>query len=222
VATGPGTPMAAAPDDYGRMRASRADREQVIDALKAAFVQGRLTKDELDERVARALVPLTYAELSALTDDLPAGLASPREPGPLVESSAAKAGVYVTLVAGLFLVAAISNGTGNPLAWLGSALFLSPIWLLALAGLLALHARLDRRAAGRLPPGPGQPDLDQGGQGLPGQRHAGTGDDPALAGDHAGPPGAELRAEEPWRDPPDRSGRNDLTPTILGPVPGPA
>ena len=174
MATGPGTPVAAAPDDYGRMRASRADREQVIDALKAAFVQGRLTKDELDERVARALVPLTYAELSALTDDLPAGLASPREPGPLVESSAAKAGVYVTLVAGLFLVAAISNGTGNPLAWLGSALFLSPIWLLA------------------------------------------------LAGDHAGPPGAELRAEEPWRDPPDRSGRNDLTPTILGPVPGPA
>jgi len=148
VATGPGTPMAAAPDDYGRMRASRADREQVIDALKAAFVQGRLTKDELDERVARALVPLTYAELSALTDDLPAGLASPREPGPLVESSAAKAGVYVALVAGLFLVAAISNGTGNPLAWLGSALFLSPIWLLALAGLLALHARLDRRPAG--------------------------------------------------------------------------
>src|SRR5215813_6499582 len=44
VATGPGNPTAAAPDGYGRMRASRADREQVIDALKAAFVQGRLTK----------------------------------------------------------------------------------------------------------------------------------------------------------------------------------
>jgi hypothetical protein len=146
--------MAAAPDGYGRMRASRADREQVVDALKAAFVQGRLNKDELNERVARALVPLTYAELATLTDDLPAELASPREPGPLVESSAAKAGVYVTVVAGLFLVAAISNGTGNPLALLGGALFLSPIWLLALVGLLALHARLDGRAAGRLPPGP--------------------------------------------------------------------
>jgi hypothetical protein len=177
--------MAAAPDGYGRMRASRADREQVIDALKAAFVQGRLTKDELDERVALALVPLTCAELAALTDDLPAGATSPRGPGPLVESSTAKAGVYVTVVAGLFLVAAISNGTGNPLALLGGALFLSPIWLLALVGLLALHARLDRRPAGRLPPGPGQqdparPDLDHPGQGFPGQRHAGTGDDPAL------------------------------------------
>ena len=73
MATGPGDQMAVAPDGYGHMRASLADREQAIDTLKAAFVQGRLTKDELDERVGRALVPLTYAELAALTDDLPAG-----------------------------------------------------------------------------------------------------------------------------------------------------
>ena len=104
--------MAAASDGYGRMRASGADREQVIDTLKVAFAQGRLTKDELDERVARALVPLTYAELATLTDDLPAGL-TPVVPPP--QGSLTKAGAYVTLVAGLFLVAAISNGTGNPL-----------------------------------------------------------------------------------------------------------
>jgi hypothetical protein len=35
----------------GYRRASRADREQVIDVLKAAFVQGRLTKDEFDARI---------------------------------------------------------------------------------------------------------------------------------------------------------------------------
>jgi hypothetical protein len=145
--------MAAALDGHGRMRAARADREQVIDALKAAFVQGRLTKDELDERVARALVPQTYAELAALTDDLPATLTPADPPG---EGSLAGAGVYVATVAGLFLVAAISNGSGNPLAVLGIVLFLSPIWLLALAGLLAFHSRLDRRAAGRLPPDPGR------------------------------------------------------------------
>jgi Domain of unknown function (DUF1707) len=206
--------MAAASDGYGRMRASRADREQVIDTLKAAFAQGRLTKDELDERVARALVPLTYAELATLTDDLPAGLTPVV---PLRQDSLAKAGVYVTLVAGLFLIAAISNGNGNPLTLLGSVLFLSPVWLLALVGLLALHARLDRRAAGRLPPGPGP-----GADGAPGEGHAGTGDDPALPGDHAGPPSAEVRAQEPRRDPPDRSDRNVLTPPVLGPVPGPA
>ena len=152
MATGPGDQMPAAPDDCGRMRASRDDREQVIDTLKAAFVHGRLSRDELDERVARALVPLTYAELAALTDDLPAA------PGPgalPVESGLAKAGVYVTVVAGLCLIAAISNGNWNPIAVLGAVLFFSPVWLLALAGLLALHSRLDRRAAGRLPPGPG-------------------------------------------------------------------
>ena len=143
--------MAAAPDGRGLMRTTRADREQVIDALKAAFVHGRLTKDELDARLARALVPQTYAELATLTDDLPAGLTpvAPPRPGGL-----ARAGAYVTIVAGLCLVAAISNGNGNPLTVLGGVLFFSPVWLLALAGLLALHAQLDRRGAGRLPPGP--------------------------------------------------------------------
>jgi hypothetical protein len=141
------------PDGYGRMRASRDDREQAIDTLKAAFAQGRLTKDELDERVARALVPLTYAELASLTDDLPPGLASA---APLRQGSLASAGVYVTIVAGLFLIAAIGNDNWSPLTVLGAALFLSPVWLLALAGLLALHSRHDRRAAGRLPPGRGQ------------------------------------------------------------------
>ena len=61
MTTGPGDPTPAAPDGYGyaRLRASRADRERAIGTLKAAFVQGRLTKDELEERVGRALVPLT-------------------------------------------------------------------------------------------------------------------------------------------------------------------
>jgi Domain of unknown function (DUF1707) len=61
VAIGPGDQIAAAPDGYGRMRASRADREQVIDTLKAAYVQGQLTKDELDERVAPANIGLSLA-----------------------------------------------------------------------------------------------------------------------------------------------------------------
>jgi hypothetical protein len=153
VATGPGDQIAAAPDDYGRMRASRADREQAIDTLKAAFVQGRLSKDELGERVARALVPLTYAELAALTDDLPAG---PTPVAPPPQRSLARAGVYVTIVAGLFLIAAISNGNGNPLTVLAAMLFFSPVWLAALAGLLALHARMERRSGGQVPPGSGE------------------------------------------------------------------
>ncbi|MGN6680947.1 MAG: DUF1707 SHOCT-like domain-containing protein, partial [Streptosporangiaceae bacterium] len=52
------------------MRASHADREQVIGALQLAFVQGRLTKDELDARLGQTLAARTYADLAALTADL--------------------------------------------------------------------------------------------------------------------------------------------------------
>ena len=60
----------------GHLRASHADREQVIGVLKAAFVQGRLGNDELNARVGHALAARTYADLAALTADLPAGLAA--------------------------------------------------------------------------------------------------------------------------------------------------
>ena len=64
----------------GRLRACHADREQVIGVLKAAFVQGRLGKDELNARVGQALAARTYADLAALTADLPAGLAAAEPP----------------------------------------------------------------------------------------------------------------------------------------------
>jgi Domain of unknown function (DUF1707) len=60
--------------ELGRLRTSHADREQAIDALKAAFVQGRLTKDEFDLRVGRVLASRTYADLGALTADIPDGV----------------------------------------------------------------------------------------------------------------------------------------------------
>jgi len=69
-------PPGQMPEDAGRdgLRASQADREQVIGTLKAAYVQGRLDKDELDLRVGRAFASRTYADLATLTADLPAGL----------------------------------------------------------------------------------------------------------------------------------------------------
>jgi hypothetical protein len=60
-------------DGYGNVRASAADRERAIDVLKAAFAEGRLTKDEHDARVERAYRSRTYADLAALSADLPAG-----------------------------------------------------------------------------------------------------------------------------------------------------
>jgi hypothetical protein len=66
----------------GHLRASHADRENVISALKAAFVAGMLAKDEFDLRVGHALASRTCAELATLTADLPAGLAAARPPKP--------------------------------------------------------------------------------------------------------------------------------------------
>jgi hypothetical protein len=66
---GPGDEIASG---RGPLWASRADRERVIDILKAAFVDERLTKDEFDLRVGQVLASRTYADLDALTSDLPA------------------------------------------------------------------------------------------------------------------------------------------------------
>src|SRR6201989_1169214 len=68
VMTGPQDPTAAG---HGRLRAAHADREQAIDTLKTAFVHGQLTKDELDTRAGQALAARTYADLAALTADIP-------------------------------------------------------------------------------------------------------------------------------------------------------
>jgi hypothetical protein len=72
MTTGPGGRKAVGARGGGHLRASDADREQVIDTLKDAFVQGRLTMDELGMRTGQALASRTYAELTAITADIPA------------------------------------------------------------------------------------------------------------------------------------------------------
>jgi hypothetical protein len=66
----------------GRLRTSHADREQAIEVLKTAFVEGRLTRDELDSRAGQAFASRTYAELAAVTADIPAGPAVVAPPRP--------------------------------------------------------------------------------------------------------------------------------------------
>lgn len=55
------------------MRTSAADRERAIDVLTAAYGEGRLTKEEFDERSARVMASQNYGELGAIVADLPAG-----------------------------------------------------------------------------------------------------------------------------------------------------
>jgi len=53
--------------DEDALRASDDDREHVIGTLKTAFVQGRLTEEELGERAGQVYASRTYAELAEVT-----------------------------------------------------------------------------------------------------------------------------------------------------------
>jgi Domain of unknown function (DUF1707) len=72
---GPGDVTAAAAGrNRGGLRASDADRELVVGALKAAYVQGRLTEDELGARAAQVFRSRTYAELATVTAEVTADI----------------------------------------------------------------------------------------------------------------------------------------------------
>jgi Domain of unknown function (DUF1707) len=113
---GPGDEVAGT-EGLGRLRASRAGREQVIDALKDAFVQGRLDRDEFGLRVSKVLAG--YAELDALTADIPAGPAEAQSPEPARQShnnkviqrgTAAGAGLGMAFTAAMMIVAGDKRG----------------------------------------------------------------------------------------------------------------
>ncbi len=55
------------------MLAGNADRERAVDVLRAAYAEGRLTKEEHDQRVGRALAARTIEELQHLSSDVPHG-----------------------------------------------------------------------------------------------------------------------------------------------------
>ncbi len=68
------------------LRASHADRDRVVELLRVAAGDGRLTADELDERLELALNTRTHRELAALTEDLPAvGSVPAGRPVPVVK-----------------------------------------------------------------------------------------------------------------------------------------
>jgi Domain of unknown function (DUF1707) len=125
VMSEPGAQMAAAAPGRGHLRTSRADRDQVIAVLKAAFVQGRLTKDEFEARIDRALTSRTYAELAAVTEDIPAGLTDtqpdlepkpPRRPARkrtrISMNTAVTAGGFVAIATNIAMVGALIVGNG--------------------------------------------------------------------------------------------------------------
>lgn len=69
-------------DATGNLRASDADREAVSERLRVAAGDGRISLEELDERLDKAYRAKTYAELDELLADLPvmAHVAAAEEP----------------------------------------------------------------------------------------------------------------------------------------------
>jgi Domain of unknown function (DUF1707) len=74
----------------GALRVSHEDRDQVAEVLRVAAGDGRLTADELDERLERALTARTYDDLAAVVADLP-GAGTALAPLPLALAGAAAA-----------------------------------------------------------------------------------------------------------------------------------
>ena len=132
--------MAAGAEGRAPMRASHADREQVIEALKDAFVHGRLTKDELDTRTGRTLAARTYADLDAATAGIPPARAASGPIRPLVPArhrplarTAAGSGGCLALAAAAVCASLILDpgGAGLERPWAGLMLMLAQCAVIA-------------------------------------------------------------------------------------------
>jgi Domain of unknown function (DUF1707) len=154
-------PVTAGPWDsraraHVHLRAADADREQVVEILTTAFVQGRLDLDELTLRAGQALASRTYAELADTFADLPAPpLRAPAPPKPARPPApmrpppppagrmpaSAKAVVWTACV-----IVAVPAVWAAYLTYYGRFLVL---FLLAFTGLtVMIGTTADRRAAG--------------------------------------------------------------------------
>ena len=78
------SPLGSEPGEQAadQLRASHEDRDRVIDQLRIAAGDGRLTAEELDQRLEVAFSARTYGELAVVTADLPAGSSAPLAPVP--------------------------------------------------------------------------------------------------------------------------------------------
>jgi len=188
---GPGDEIAAAARrGRGHFRASQADREQAIEVLKTAFVEDRLTKDEFDQRVDQALTSRTYAELAAVTADIPAGLIADQAPGRPARAQArppmsnpAKAGICVAIAIAVAAVLTFATG-GFALALIVPFYFIA----LLMGGAQILASQHEKRSRGQLPPRPGP-----GGQASEVQRPGQVGQDPDLPRDRPDQARADVR-----------------------------
>ncbi len=209
----------------GHLRAAHADREHVIDLLKAAFVQDRLTKDELDARTGQALTAQTYAELGALTADIPATLPAARPPRPPARPQNRPARAHPVRNAAIGSVSCLTvaflafcYGVSLDDRHTPSFLLLTLLAVMAVPCIIAYAAATSvgqRRSRRQLPPRPGQ-----GGQTPEVHRHSSTGHDPSPPGARIDQTRADLRAHQSRQDRPQPCRRSVPVPHGASPAPG--
>jgi hypothetical protein len=217
----PGGERTAAAGGRGHLRASRTDRERVIELLKDAFVQDRLTQEELDTRVGLALASRTYADLADLTADIPVGSAAaePATAGPAgspartLAKAARRSGICMLVAFALVGVVVLTQS--GPLT--GMASLSALIAALAASGFLGygvVDAWHERRSRRQLPPAP-----RRDGRTLQGGRPGSAGHDPPLPRDRPDQARADLRSDSSRPGRPHSSGRGGRAPRATRLVP---
>jgi Domain of unknown function (DUF1707) len=217
VTIGPEDPAVAGCD---RLRAGHADREDVIETLKNAFVHGRLTKDELNQRVGQALAARTYADLAALTADTPpapAAAGSARPPAPArrrpLARAAAKSGTCLIIAFPAFLVGSYFDPFG-PWRAVMDVLAVCGLWTAVGIVGYALFTAWDQKSRRRqLPPRPG-------GQALQAEQGSGIGRSPVPPGPRTDQTRADLRARSSRQRRQHINTRASRAHGGLGPTPG--
>jgi len=145
----------------GHLRASHADRDRMAGVLKTAFVQGMLDQGEFTLRVGQALAARTYADLAALTADLPADLRAAPPPWPAgarLQPSGLRPGRWIVVATVLYaavwayvLLAPDRSGyPAGPMLLIGGFGVYFSVWVIGL-GELALDRQF-RRSADHQPP----------------------------------------------------------------------
>ncbi len=231
-------------DDQHRMRASDADRQQVVERLRASLADGRLKMDEYVERMGLAYEAVTYGDLAALQTDLPAVPAARPEPAPRAAAPrepVSERGAFARLPTALkvFWTIWLTIVSTNVVVWAlvsgttGQFIYPWPVWVAGPSGaaLLAIsigatQIRRNRRAAPGLQnpvghPGisaPGHPAFPGFDRGVPGQQSGHL----AFPGYDPGVPGQAFSAirESPTTGPSRGTSRPGPQPAP-GPGPGP-
>jgi hypothetical protein len=129
------------------IRASDADRDRVTARLQEHFAAGRLTRDELDERITAVLHAKTFGELRPPLADLPEPVPAPRAALAQRAGRPWPARRHHHGLAPLFLLLLVAAVVLSPAGWVALAFFKVVLifWLvLMLAGVL-VAGRIRRR-----------------------------------------------------------------------------